>query len=321
MVSRAQKIRLGVFITIGSLLILLFVGVIAGSKLVQHREEYYIQFSDVSVNGLQEGGNVNYHGIKIGRVQNIRISKRDVSKIIITISVEAGTPIKTYVVATLVPVGITGLKYVELRGGTNAAPRLKPKSFIPTGRSSFEDITTKAASIAEKLDLLIGNLAEITGEKNQKMFNETIVNLDSMVVENRSDLRKIVANMNTVSAAAADLSVTGARRLDHIASSVDSTMARINKLANSPALDSLLLNTSRFSGELAASNVKQLMEDLNVTVRQANITLSSVDRTLVRGRGDILETIDNLRELTENLDEFAKQINENPSILLRGRRN
>ncbi len=321
MISRVQKIRLGIFIAIGATLILVFAGVVAGSQLIQHKDIYYVTYTDVSVNGLQEGGAVGYHGIKVGTVKSIKVNPRDVSKIVVTISIEAGTPIKKDVVATLVPVGITGLKSVELKGGSNEAGLLPPKSFIPAGVSTFDDITLKAVSIAEKLDLLIGNLTVMTGKENQAALNHAIVNLDSLVVENRSTLTSLLINLDKVSGDVAKMTSTGSSRLDHIAMSIDSTATRINELVNSPAIDSLITNIAKFSGGLAEANMKQLVTDLSYTSRQLTSTLYNVDKTLLRGRGDIQETLDNIRDLTESLAEFAKQINENPSILIRGRKN
>jgi phospholipid/cholesterol/gamma-HCH transport system substrate-binding protein len=320
MISRAQKIRLGVFIAIGTFLIILFAGVVAGSQLIHRKDIYYITYTDVSVNGLQEGGAVGYHGIKIGTVKSIKVNPKDVSKIIVTISIEKGTPIKKDVTATLVPVGITGLKSVELRGGSNEAGLLPPKSYIPAGVSSFDNITLKAVSIAEKLDLLIGNLTVMTGAENQRALNEAIVNFDSLVVENRSTLTSLLTNLDKVSVNVAAITNTGSSRIDHITMKIDSTATRIDRLVNSPAIDSMLVNLSKFSGDLAASNMKQLIADLSATSRQLTIALTTVNKSLLRGN-DLQDTLDNLRDMTENLDEFAKQINENPSILIRGRKN
>ncbi|HNX00830.1 MAG TPA: MlaD family protein [Candidatus Cloacimonadota bacterium] len=320
MISRIQKVRLGIFIAVGAVLILIFAAVVAGSQFIKHQDIYYITYRDVSVNGLQEGGAVNYHGIKIGTVKSIRVNPKDVSKIIVEISIQAGTPIKKDVVATLVPVGITGLKSVELKGGSNQAELLPPNSSIPSGVSTFDDITSKAVTIAEKLDMLITNLTVMTGEENQKALNEGLVNLDALVVENRQKMTNILTNLEKISNNTADMTNNGAQKLDRISIKIDSTVTRINQIVNSPEIDTLLANTSKFSGELASSNMKQLILDLSSASKQATTTLGGIDKTMLRGRGDLLQTLENLRELSENLDDFAKQINENPSILIRGRK-
>ena len=151
MVSKAQKFRLGIFIAFSSVLLIVFLVVVAGNKLLEKRDEYYIHYEDTSVIGLQVGGQVKYHGISVGRVDDIRIDKEDVKMVIVTISVKEGTPLKEDILATLAPVGITGLKQIELSGGTNEAKLLKPKSNILPGKSVLDSITGKAEIIAEKL--------------------------------------------------------------------------------------------------------------------------------------------------------------------------
>lgn len=338
MVSKAQKIRLGIFLAIGLVLVILFFAVVVGNQLIEKRDTYYIQYTDTSVNGLQVGGTVNYHGIKVGRVENIKVSSKDITKVIITISVDSGTPIKKDVTANLVAVGITGLKLVELKGGTNKAPLLKPGSFITTSASAFDSLTESAVSVAQKLEVLLTNLSNMTNETNQKNLSSalqnlnmavaenrvaltsTIRNIDLIVSENRSTLNSTLKNIDTVTKNAADLTQSTSQNIDNIAKSIDGILVRVNQIVNSPEIDRLVTNVTAFSDSLSASNVKQLVNNLNLTVRQANLTLNNVDKTVLRGRSDILEILDNLREASENLNEIAKLVNEDPSVLLRGRK-
>ncbi len=44
MVSKATKVRLGVFLAVGSLLILVFAAAVAGNRLTQKWDTYYIVF-------------------------------------------------------------------------------------------------------------------------------------------------------------------------------------------------------------------------------------------------------------------------------------
>ncbi len=388
MVSKAQKIRLGIFITIGSFLILLFIVVVAGSRLMQKRDIYYVQFADVSVSGLQVGGSVNYHGIKVGRVDNIKIDPDDVSKVIITISVERGTPIKEDVEATLVPVGITGLKSVEIRGGTQQAKLVKPKSFLKTGVSTFEDITGKAVSIAEKVEIIAANLTQITGSENQKNVSEILRQTSMLLSDTRENLSSTLENLTVIAANAANIAESASKNLNDltqatvsnmdkltntttvqieqlgsnlnqsisqltkqtnalisdtqyrinavgentdklvlqtsleinkIALSINHSLDKINRIVSSAQFDTLLTNVSVISTQLAASDLKQLITDLNLTVKQTSGLLSNIDRTVTRGRTDLLETLESLRESAENLNDFTKQISENPASLFIGK--
>jgi phospholipid/cholesterol/gamma-HCH transport system substrate-binding protein len=387
MVTKAQKIRLGIFIAIGSVLILVFAGVVAGSRLLQKRDIYYIQYEDTSVNGLQVGGLVNYHGIKIGRVDTIKLNPKDVSKIILTISVDAGTPIRADVEATLVPVGITGIKSVELRGGTNQAALVKPKSYLKVGTSSFDDFTGRAVSIAEKIDLIASNISSITNNENQKNIAEILRQTSMLLSDTRQNLGGTLESLSKIAANAAEVtnsassnltkftdnanqnltllttstvsnidkitnSATGemkslsdntnllitdtrnrvnavgdhsdqmiiqtSKQIGEMTASINSTLGRINQLVYSAPFDSLIVNANAVTKKLAAADLVQLVQDLDVTVSKTSSMIANVDRTVTRGRTDLLQTLEDLREAAENLNEFSKQIAENPSVLLMG---
>jgi len=398
MVTKAQKIRLGIFIAIGSVLILVFAGVVAGSKLFQKRDIYYVQYADVSVNGLQVGGTVNYHGIKVGRVDTIKLNPKDVSKVILTISVEAGTPIKADVEATLVPVGITGLKSVELIGGSNSAALVKPNSYLKTGTSTFDDITGRAVSIAEKIDLIASNISSITNNENQKNIAEILRQTSLLLSDTRTNLGGTLHSLSVIAANASEITTSASSNLNKftdnananmtllttttvsnidrisgtatgqmesmgknlnqsitelnantnllltdtrsqintigghsdqmiiqttkdigdIAANINSTLNRINQIVNTAPFDSLIVNANTISKKLAAADLVQLVSDLNVTVNKTSSMIANVDRTVSRGRTDLLQTLEDLRETAENLNEFSKQISEDPSVLLKG---
>ncbi len=355
MVTKAQKIRLGIFIAIGSTLILIFAGVVAGSQLFQKRDIYYVQYEDVSVNGLQEGGTVNYHGIKVGRVDAIKINPHDVSKVILTISLESGTPIKADVEATLVPVGITGLKSVELRGGSNQAKLVKPGSYLKTGTSTFDDITGRAVSIAEKIDLIASNISNMTNADNQKNIAGILEQANLLLTETRQNMSETLASLTLIAKSASDIASSTSDNIDQITEStnlllldtrtqintigghsdqlvlqatkdlatitanINTSLYRINQIVSTPQFDSLIVNVNTISSKLAASDIKQLVTDLNSTVVRTNSLVGNLDRTVTRGRTDLLETLESLREAADNLNEFTKQISENPSTLFIGK--
>jgi phospholipid/cholesterol/gamma-HCH transport system substrate-binding protein len=354
MVTKAQKIRVGIFIAIGSLLILIFAGVVAGSKLFQKRDIYYIRYDDVSVAGLQVGGSVQYHGIKVGRVDAIRINPDNVSQIILTISVDHGTPIKEDVEATLIMVGITGLKSVELRGGTNEARLIKPGSYLKTGVSTMDNITDRAESIAEKIDLIAANIASMTSEENQKNIASILEQTNLLLIDTRTNLSETLHSLSVIAANASEITTATSSSLTKLTESttllmsdtrnqintigghtdqlilnatkdlamltanINQSLTRINQIVSTPQFDSLIVNVNTISQKLSTADVKQLVTDLNKTVVQTTSLVGNLDRTVTRGRTDLLETLESLREAAENLNEFSKQISEDPSILLRG---
>jgi len=51
-VSKAQQFRLGIFITVATTLMVVFLIMIAGNRLMEKRDIYYVNYLDVSVNGF-----------------------------------------------------------------------------------------------------------------------------------------------------------------------------------------------------------------------------------------------------------------------------
>ena len=119
MKTRTQKIRLGIFIFISGALLVFLILYFAANKLFEKSDIYYVSYHDVSVSGLEVGSPVNYLGIKIGTISNIFIDPQDINSIIVELSLQPGTPIKKDAYADIVSLGITGLKTIQIRGGSN----------------------------------------------------------------------------------------------------------------------------------------------------------------------------------------------------------
>jgi phospholipid/cholesterol/gamma-HCH transport system substrate-binding protein len=136
---------------------------------------YEIAFSG-SVSGLQRGGQVLYRGIPVGRVADIRIDPDDVETVLVAVEIDRETPIKSDTVATLELQGLTGIAYVQLRGGTKESARLdpdaKPPPRIASRRSTMErvfestpELLADALAVVDRLNLLLtdDNLASVSG--------------------------------------------------------------------------------------------------------------------------------------------------------------
>ena len=306
MVSKAQKFRLGLFLIFSITLLIIFLVLVIGRKIMEKRDVYYIIYKDTSVSGLQLGGTVKYHGINVGRVDDISIDKKDVSKIIITISMKAETPIKTDVKAILTPIGITGLKQIELIGGSNEAKLLKPGSKIPSGKSSLENITGKAEIVAEKVELVLNNLIELTDKTNRKKIENILANVDTIITQNKVPVKNIIANLDTTSYYVSKLLESGSE-----------AMTKVNEILNSQQLNHILTNTDSISTALAEADLKKMLKNLNETISQANEAITHIDLTVLKSRENLVTSIETLKETLDYLNEFSRQISENPAILLR----
>lgn len=318
MANKAQKFRLGVFLTTGFSLIIIAIAVIAGSALSQKRDIYYINFTNESVGGLDVGSKVNYQGIGVGRVDEIIISPKDVTSIVVTISVQGGTPIKSDAKASLSPVGITGLNAIEIKGGTNESKTLPVESYITVEKSLFGTITNKAVSITEQLDELIKSLNNLADQENIDNISSIIGSLDEILSDNRSTLEGTMHNIELISGDVARFTNVLETKMDTLVNAATQSISSVNRILSNGSIDHIITNLDTISTDLANADLKLLITSLNNSVVRFESVMNTVDSTVLRSRRDILDILESAREAMENLNEFSKQINDNPSSILRG---
>ncbi len=302
MVSKAQKLRLGIFIVVISVVLIIFLVLVAGSKIMEKRDIYFIRYENTSVSGLQIGGPVKYRGIGIGRVDNIDIDPEDVTNIIVIVSVKAGTPVKEDMRASLIPIGITGLLQVEITGGSKEASFLEKKSFIPAGVSTFDSISGKAEILTKKMEILLSNLGKITNEENQLKLKNILSNVDSIINKNQQQASDIVSNLDRSTAELAEIT------------------KELKAILQTGKVQNVISNAERISGDIAEADIGTLLDDLDKTIKKTDVTLAHIDATHMESRQDIIDTIEILKETLEYLNEFSRQISEDPSLLLRAKK-
>lgn len=300
-ITRAQKARLGMFIIVSGTLLLVMLLYITGKNVFEKRDKYFIRYEDVSVSGIETGAQVKYHGVRVGRVDQIEIDAKEISTVIIQISLLYGTPVKTDVEAEITALSLTGLKIIELTGGSNEAALLAPGSEIPAGESSLQAFTGRAEAVSEKLELVLNNLIELTGGENQEklfeLINSTAIVLDDFHAtfkENRQPIANTIQNLQVASEDI--LAITGSQEIQRTLSNLDSVTTAINR-----------------------ANLGKVVMDLAATFEEARVTFNHIDLTLLKGRQDLLMSLEVLRDGLESFNEFSRLISEDPSLIWRGR--
>jgi len=308
MVTKAQKFRLGIFITVISILMIMFLIMVAGTQILEKRDIYYIRYQNSSVTGLQIGGPVKYRGIGIGRVDEISIDPENITDIIVTTSVKSGTPIKGDMKASLIPIGITGLVQVEITGGTQEAELLESGSFILAGLSTLESISGKAEILANKFEILLNNLNNITNDENTKRLNNIIANVDTIIDVNQNSISNTVSSLEAIT-----------DDFEQIAENTKTLLIRLDEIMKSGKIEKIVTSTEKITSELVGSDLKQLMTDIHKLTVDANSAISHIDATHLESRQDLLDTIESLKETIDYLNDFSRQISEDPSLLIRSR--
>jgi ABC-type transporter Mla subunit MlaD len=301
-VTRAQKLRLGIFLATGLTVLIGGLVILAGMKLGEKRDRYQIRFQEaaVSLSGLDVGSPVKYSGIRVGRVDSVRIDPKDVGVILVAISLDHGTPVAEDTKANLGSAGITGLKYVELTRGSQKARVRKPGEDIPPGVSLFDNLALKAGDIADKVEVVLDKVAVLTGEDMKeriaKVLDRTeqlLATINDTVAENRQSLKVL-----------ADRASQTATALEGLSSELAGTARRVN----------LLLDEST----ALVRNSKATPERVNAFLEAGTGVLANMNTLLAKSRQDFVESLGYLREAAENASALTQKLRDDPTLLLRG---
>jgi phospholipid/cholesterol/gamma-HCH transport system substrate-binding protein len=317
MATRAQKVRLSIFLMISSVVFFIFFILLVGNRLLKQMDTYYIIYRDISVTGLEPGAAVKLHGVQVGRV--VSLSVLDAATIRIEIEVNRHTPIKKDTEAILTLVGITGQKFVELLGGSLESETLPVGGTITAGQSMFESITGRAEIIMAKLEGVLNNLNELTGPKTTESLHKTLSSIsnvstevDSFLETNRGNLTSSIANLDTVLA-----------NISSATDKVDESMEKLNNIITSKEVDKTLSNivaiTGRLKTQLDSLKLVETMNEFRTFAQSSNEMVVHSDLLIMKSRDDILKSMSNLEETLDNLREASEVIRDNPSVLLRGR--
>ena len=328
-VTRAQKVRLGVFVAVSCAVLFGGLLLLAGMKLGETRDLYPVCFSDAnaSLNGLEVGSPVKYSGIRVGRVDSIKVDPQDVSVLVVGLSLEGGTPVAEDSLASAGSMGITGLKYIELSRGSRAARIRTPGETIPAGESMMDALTDRAGVISAKLEVLVDNLNQLTTpEMRGKVAavldntNQLLRTADETVAENRGNLQQLSEKIARASV-----------QVEELTRELKGTSQRVNAMLDSasPQVATVLTEAALLVGELRHS--REQLDATLVTARAAmgeegmGKTLQSADRLMDRGyrvlvqsQEEIEVAVERLRETSENLSTFSQRIKDDPSLLLLG---
>src|SRR5215475_10858925 len=123
------RLKVGIFVTVCFFILAGAILWLAGSRFLQPVDIYHIIF-DKSVSGLLPGAAVEYQGVTVGKVDKIHLTHNTPPRVAVTIALQPGTPVRQDTTAILVGSLVTGIRIIELEGGSPITPPLKPGETI-----------------------------------------------------------------------------------------------------------------------------------------------------------------------------------------------
>jgi len=317
-VTPAQKRRVALFFVGGLSLFVISIGVVIGDKLLEREDCYYSNFRNVSVAGLSEGSSVKFQGMNIGSVRRISIDEMDSSVIRIDFCLKPGTPMKEGTTAQLGSIGITGLKFIELKGG-GRFKNIPKNGEVPSIESQWDQITGKAEIIAEKLEIILNNVNNVVREVKPETVKQIANNiaaittsLDTILTQNKESFRTVTGE-----------TALFLKKLNQSMEQIDAVVSDIRAMTAKDGIIPETLGTFSSSARDISAGVRDA--DIKGTVERAAKMLDTIQKTtetinltLLRSQEDIAKALDNLAESMHNFNEFTRIIMENPGAILQG---
>jgi len=311
MMTHEQKTRLGIFLAIATVVFAIGLGFFLVPKLREAGDTYFINFRNTSVNGLLPDSSVRYLGVEIGKVTRIEVNRQDLNSILVSIKVQKGFPIKKDTTAVLMLAGITGIRFIDLQGGTRDSVRLPPGGEILTSRGLEE----KAGDIVTNIDTAVNSFNDLLSPGNREKLTRFLEKAEkssemiaSVLEAKRTKLENSFDNVEKATTEFATVS----ENLRKISASVSDMSEKIVSRSGA-AVDNI---AKRFSDE----EMGQVIKDFRSFIDSTSTSLKNIESSLLAQQDDLKQAIVSLAAAMDNLSRFTREISEDPTALIRLRK-
>jgi phospholipid/cholesterol/gamma-HCH transport system substrate-binding protein len=229
--NSANKIKLGIFVSLGLVVLILAIYYI-GEKQLLFQSTFRLTGVFTDVGGLQPGNNVRLSGISIGTVESISLISDTTVRVEIVIDESSRKFIKKDAVATIGSEGLIGNKVLVINPGTGGKKSIENNDVIQTAQPiDVDDIMVSLKTTIDNTAIITGDLAKIStniesgkGTIGRLMMDQTWrENIQSTIINLKDGSEKFVVFMDK------------SQEIDNILlalnSNIDSTSAVIQDLS------------------------------------------------------------------------------------------
>ena len=305
METRANYVLIGAFVFLAAGALALFTLWIAGNPFSRSYKDFDVIFSG-PVNGLSEGGEVRFNGIKVGEVTTLRLDRVDPNRVIAHIRVESQTPVRTDSVAQLNFQGITGVTFIQILAGDPKAPLLASVNGetpqIPTSRTLVDELFSGGQDLLSVSGDTIKKVNEMLDEENLEHLTSTLASLDRAMAKIAQDdgiIDEATRALKGINTAVASLD-SAAKAVDEAATTFNRDFATLSADAS---------NTLR-KLDPTLDEANKAIASVNSTVSQINTDVTPAATRALRQVGN---TAADFQAMMTRLQALLAQIEQDPS--------
>ncbi len=311
------RLKVGIFVTISFFVLAAAILWLAGSQFFRPVDNYKIEFSQ-SVSGLLPGAAVEYLGVTVGKVETVRLTTHTPPRAEVLVALQPSTPIRKDTTAHLIGSLVTGIRFIELTGGSSDAPAMELGGVIGVSTGEFEQFRDQASEIANRLLSTLTRIEQdLLNEENRASFSTFLRNAshlsetlstsldDVSTPATRASLKAMVDNL--AEAAAGIKSATNA--INDIRSDVyNEGRATILQIRQTAAM------LAKLSGE-----TRTVMQQTGELAKNANQLVGRVDGMVANNDREMHQLLVNLADTSRHLKETVNTLKDDPSEIVWGR--
>jgi phospholipid/cholesterol/gamma-HCH transport system substrate-binding protein len=263
-----QAIKVGIFAAIGLALLAFFILRVEDLSLWEP-EGRRVDARFATVAGLDSKSAVRVAGVRIGRVDAVRLDGREAR---VSLVLDPQLTLTEGTRARIASLGLLGESYVELLPGPPGSPPLPPGAVVPGEVPvTLDQALERLARVGDSLERITGTVAgelEAGGDLDVLMAELAVTarQVRAMVEENRSAVTATVAHFEQASG-------TLARELPRMAAQMQETLAVVQGM----------LQENRDSLRESLANARAITDRIQVSVDNLN----EISGRLARGEGTI----------------------------------
>jgi phospholipid/cholesterol/gamma-HCH transport system substrate-binding protein len=250
-----------------------------------------------SVTGLAPGSQVLFNGIRVGEVRTLRINPEDPNEVEAMVGVDPSQPIKADTKASLGIQGLTGIAFIELKGGSGKLPNLLDQPGIPTLQaqgSGLQDLIASAQELVTKVNTAVDRVNGFidTAEPSLTTSIKNVQTFTDALAENSAGVKEFMNNFGDLSTKLGSLSesLSGAvAKADKIISAVDPSIVA-DTIDNIGKVTKRLSESSDAFPEIIA-NVRQISEQLEQTLDGAQKIIAAIQVEAVKSTISDIATV------------------------------
>lgn len=304
METRAHHVLIGLFAVLVVLFGLGFGVWLARAHSDQEWNYYDIVFNE-AVTGLSKGGTVQYNGIRLGDVTQLRLDPEDPRRVLARVRLSGDTPLRKDTHAKLALTGVTGVAIIQLSGGSPGSPLLVGHDgevpLIVADPSPFARLLANGEDLLTNISQAAARANELLSKDNVQRVQNTLDHLDkttAVIADEREDIRVLIRQLVSVTRQADD-TLAESRALVHDAHGLVDTQGKATLESAQRAMASL---------ERATASVDRLLTDNADAIDGGAASL-----------GDLAPALRELRDTLGSLRSITRRLDEDPSGYLLGR--